>query len=96
MMLPVILSCDACALCCLHTDTPPFSCRDGDEPPPPLAAEIEAYRAKAGFVERFFTSSWLDPVTFKCIHYAHRPKACRDFERGGPTCRDMRKLAGLQ
>src|SRR5262245_40369386 len=29
---------------------------------------------------------WYDGAARRCLHHAHRPQVCRDFEVGGPGC----------
>ena len=31
----------------------------------------------------------------RCVHYAERPRTCRDFERGGANCVEARRRVGL-
>jgi len=95
MNLPVIDNCEDCGLCCMHTNLPPFSYRDDDAPPAALQAEIDAYRLSPRFANTYYTCLWLDRVTGSCLHYEHRPKHCRAFERGGHECRQYRAHAGL-
>ena len=37
---------------------------------------------------------WYDPAAGRCVHYAWRPRACRDFEAGGTDCLGVREYAG--
>ena len=35
---------------------------------------------------------WFDLQTRQCRHYEHRPRICRDFERGTPECHGWRDV----
>lgn len=37
---------------------------------------------------------WFDLETRLCKHYNHRPRECREFERGGKGCLKVLKLQG--
>jgi Fe-S-cluster containining protein len=39
---------------------------------------------------------WYDPDSRRCRHYDYRPRACRQFELGGPDCHDARRRAGIK
>ncbi len=89
-------ACDGCALCCRFLDVPPFTYENGDAPPPHLKAELDALVDRPDFVPTFVPCPWLDAQTLRCRHYEHRPKACRDFQRDGAICLDMRRIAQTQ
>ncbi|MAE64852.1 MAG: zinc/iron-chelating domain-containing protein [Phycisphaeraceae bacterium] len=87
--------CNHCALCCRYVNVPPFTYRDGDAPPEPLRREIETFEQSRRLANVFDTCIWLDPDTLRCRHYEDRPRACRNFELDGATCRDMRRIAKM-
>jgi Fe-S-cluster containining protein len=106
--LPIIDSCDGCGACCRFVTSPPFY-RVFDEAGedawerlrrerPDLLSELladdQARRASGG--PSYGTPClWFDAATGRCRHYDSRPRACREFEVGGPDCRDARRRAGV-
>ena len=69
--------------------------------PEEVRAELIDYNAAvlAGTVEdrteEIVPCLWFDETTRRCRHYEWRPRICRDFERGQPTCLAIRKGEGL-
>ncbi|MSP54121.1 MAG: hypothetical protein EXR69_00710 [Myxococcales bacterium] len=37
----------------------------------------------------------VDPLDYRCVVYADRPKTCREFEQGSVNCADARRRVGL-
>jgi hypothetical protein len=37
----------------------------------------------------------VDPLDYRCVVYADRPKTCRNFEQGGANCVEARRRVGL-
>jgi uncharacterized protein len=105
--LPVIESCDGCGACCQVVTCPPFY-RVFDERgedawerlkadlPDVLAEFLADYQARRAAGGPFFGTPclWFDATSGRCRHYEYRPRACREFERGGGDCRDARRRAG--
>jgi Fe-S-cluster containining protein len=105
--LPVIESCDGCGACCQVVTCPPFY-RVFDERgedawerlkadlPDVLAEVLADYQARRAAGGPFFGTPclWFDATSGRCRHYEYRPRACREFERGGGDCRDARRRAG--
>ncbi len=71
---------------------PPFQAGEIDDRPPEIQDEYRKYQAidrPSGMV-----CVWLDHKR-RCSRYEHRPQMCRDFERGGPDCRVVRRTEGI-
>lgn len=86
--LPVIQNCDQCSACCRRTPIPPF--QPGEEtlrniPEDWMAAINERIAADQQF--ELLPCVWLDQATDLCLHYHHRPQACRDFQINSDLCR---------
>ncbi len=106
--LPVIGSCDDCGACCQVVTLPPYYRvfdEGGEEAwerlrwerPDLLAEFLAAYKARRSGGSPLYGDPclWFDPLTGRCRHYDHRPRACREFEVGGEDCRDARRRAGV-
>lgn len=88
-----ILTCDGCGVCCEEQGLPPGyavpalmtflpqELRDEIE----LAQEIEREAGRTRH-ERGLPCIWHDAETKRCLHYDHRPAACRDAPDGGESC----------
>jgi Fe-S-cluster containining protein len=103
--LPV-LNCDNCGACCMHVGAPPgyggrvdragnwvwltAHIEDSERLQSMPAALQEGLRRKQdrGLYEQ--PCHWLDLATRRCVHYDHRPEACRMFEVGGDDCVTLR------
>jgi Fe-S-cluster containining protein len=104
--LPMVApaNCDGCGACCMHMGYPPFvgmfnyAARNGDPEWLSLTAELAA-ETRQGAVDRRGEQElpcvWLDLSTRKCKHYELRPRICRDFEIGEPSCHKFRKERGI-
>lgn len=90
--LPV-LSCDGCGLCCSTQGTPPFTYLEGDSPPHNLKWDILEH---ADRYDQSLPCIWYDTETKRCVHYEHRPEACRTaVVPGDEYCLEFRKKGGL-
>ena len=59
-----------------------------------LKREVLAYLKARGWRDDYGRPCiWLE-ADGTCRHYEHRPRVCRDFERGGEDCRRMRREQG--
>jgi Fe-S-cluster containining protein len=63
------------------------------ELPPDLLAELKTIHEGLLAGDDCCPCVWLDRVTGKCKHYAHRPPICRELEVGGEACLRLRKAA---
>jgi len=86
--LPV-LSCDNCGICCDRQGTPPFTRVNGDQAPAHLEGPLRD-PANWDRYDRELPCLWYDPRSRRCLHYEHRPVACREFELSGEDCLRMR------
>lgn len=87
-VLPIIKSCDHCSACCRQTPIPPF--QPGEEecwevPPDWLVPVRQRLAADQQF--ELLPCVWLDQSSNRCLHYEHRPQACRDFQINSDLCR---------
>lgn len=81
--LPVVPeTCKGCGKCCLTVGKPPYSKKELSVMPRELREEVEMYRQYRG---AGMICAWLTGK-MECLHYEHRPKVCRDFERGSNAC----------
>lgn len=81
--------CSGCALCCLFTSIPPFTDAEFASLRLDLRAGIERYRA-APWYRDGHACLWLDSGVGTCRNHEHRPAICREFERGGARCLELR------
>jgi uncharacterized protein len=107
--LPIIPTCEDCGACCQVVTIPPFRRvfdEEGEddwerlkwERPDLLAALLAAERERrARGAPSFGTPClWFDADTGRCRNYDYRPRACREFERGGVDCHDARRRARIR
>ena len=84
--------CHRCGACCANVGRPPFC----DEEMPTLHAEIryivEWFDRRDPQRDRYvIPCCFLNLATRKCLIYAQRPQACRDFRPGSHLCREHRR-----
>ncbi|MEX2139801.1 MAG: YkgJ family cysteine cluster protein [Pirellulales bacterium] len=94
-----IASCDGCGACCMEQGRPPYTDDELRFVPYELLAPIHEYVSTLEDDDFGQPCIWLDEETKQCRHYEHRPQVCRDFERGGELCIQLRvryKLAATQ
>ena len=85
--LPIVESCDGCgARCCQYMRTPPYIWTANDMPPVHLQDEVRA--ASLDDRPNEAPCIWIDGE--RCRHHEHRPRACRDFQRGCEHCVALR------
>jgi Fe-S-cluster containining protein len=85
-------TCHRCGACCANVGCPPF--RDD---------ELAALPAEMRYILEWFgrcdpqrnqdviPCTFLNLATRKCLIYAQRPQACRDFRPGSHLCREHRR-----
>lgn len=96
--------CNACGVCCMHMNSPPFMPEELDElmlTAPDVFRHykmakhsMEVGRKAHGMVDGI-PCFWFDMVTRRCRHYEHRPEICQEFEVNSLPCMSMRSDAGL-
>jgi uncharacterized protein len=69
---------------------PPYTDDELQFVPYELLAPLNEYLAALSDEDFGQPCLWLDEDTRECLHYDHRPQVCRDFERGGAACVDLR------
>lgn len=86
--LPVIESCDHCSACCRQTPIPPFQPGEEEVWNVPIEWLIPVQmRIAADQQFEMLPCVWLDQNMNRCLHYDHRPQACRDFQINSDLCR---------
>jgi Fe-S-cluster containining protein len=85
--------CKGCGACCAHFACPHF----GLEEMAALSHEIQ--NVVEWFKENDFARSdhaipcyFFNMASRKCLIHGHKPRVCREFEPGGPTCQRLRML----
>jgi Fe-S-cluster containining protein len=90
--LPVIDNCGQCGACCMSVGVPPFTNEEYDNLDGEVQTEIALYKILGR--TKGMVCAWLTD-TRECDAYAIRPIACRQFERGGVSCRVLREEYGV-
>ena len=91
-----VTTCEGCGgVCCREQILPPFL-DEIDFIPPTLQKEVyEGRKIEAELLRLAQGCTWLDPLTYKCMHYEHRPNVCREFETGSEDCLEYRVRWGV-
>ena len=84
--------CHRCGACCANVGAPPFC----DEERAALHAEtryiVEWYERRDPQRSQYvIPCGFLNLATRKCLIYAQRPQACRDFRPGSHLCKEHRR-----
>lgn len=85
--------CKGCGACCAHFACPHFGLEEMAALPPDIRNIVEWFgkndvaRSNHGIPCYFFNMA-----SRKCLIHEHKPRVCREFEPGGPTCQRLRVL----
>jgi len=85
--------CKGCGACCAHFACPHFGLEEMTALPPDIHHIVEWFdkndvaRSDHGIPCYFFNTA-----SRKCLIHEHKPRVCRGFEPGGPTCQRLRML----
>ncbi|MFA7681690.1 MAG: YkgJ family cysteine cluster protein [Candidatus Peribacteraceae bacterium] len=89
-------SCENCGACCIAASRLPIKPHEVEALPQDLRDEVKALLSQPGLNDDPSTDCmWFDIQEKKCQHYEYRPEACRNFKKGGDTCKKIREYIGV-